>query len=651
MCRPSDRGRPRPGPWPCGRAACSWPSARCWSGATLGFARTGAIDLLATLLVLGAALLMQVITNMQNDVGYTVRGGDSSGTRTGLPRATANGWLSVRHVRAGIVVAALVAVAFGLALVAYRGWPVLAIGVASLLAALAYMGGPRPIAYTPYGELTVFVFFGLVAVNGTDWVLTGSVGTVSLLASVAIGSLAAAALAVNNHRDIAHDRLVGRRTFAVSFGTQASLGLFSLLLLRPSPCCRAWRCGPTRRPCCCRCCCCRRPGNCAATSSPARPARPSTNCCSAPSGWSCGSLRCCRPAPCSAGCSADARDPACADASCWRLRWLAAPRRRPRPPRASGFPRRPVRIVVPYSVGIGPDVVARSVAEVLAQQWGQTVWVDNKPGASGIVAFGEVRRTPPDGHTLFLADTATLAVNPLLHATLPYDPVRDLVPLSLMFRATFLIWVGGRSRFQSVGELLAAARRAPDSVSYGTLGNGHASHVAIESFARAADVRMLHVPFKDAGTLFAAVAAGDVDFTAFGMNSVAGLMAAGRLRPLAVAASRRLPGHPDIPTLREAGGPPVDMHPWAALVAVAGTPRGHAGAAAARHRRRAGPLRGAEARRAGRLRDHAVHAAGAARAHRRRQRAVRAAGQRRPRGAAVARQTRVGLRADGSPGG
>jgi 1,4-dihydroxy-2-naphthoate octaprenyltransferase len=202
-------------------------------GATLGFARTGAIDVVAVFLVLGAALLMQIISNMQNDVGYTVRGGESSGTRTGLPRATANGWLSVRHVRAGIVVAALVAVAFGLALVAHRGWPVLAIGVASLLAALAYMGGPRPIAYTPFGELTVFVFFGLVAVNGTDWVLTGSIGTVSLLASVAIGSLAAAALAVNNHRDIAHDRLVGRRTFAVSFGPTASVGLYALLLLAP----------------------------------------------------------------------------------------------------------------------------------------------------------------------------------------------------------------------------------------------------------------------------------------------------------------------------------------------------------------------------------------------------------------------------------
>jgi 1,4-dihydroxy-2-naphthoate octaprenyltransferase len=202
-------------------------------GATLGFERTGAIDWLAASLALGAALLMQIISNMQNDVGYTVRGGESTGTRTGLPRATANGWLSVRSVRLGIFVVAAVAAALGLALVAYRGWPVLAIGVTSLAAALAYMGGPKPIAYTPYGELTVFVFFGLVAVIGSDWVLTGGVGPVSALASVAIGSLAAAALAVNNHRDIAHDRLVGRRTFAVTFGEAASSRLYTTLLLGP----------------------------------------------------------------------------------------------------------------------------------------------------------------------------------------------------------------------------------------------------------------------------------------------------------------------------------------------------------------------------------------------------------------------------------
>ncbi len=238
----------------------------------------------------------------------------------------------------------------------------------------------------------------------------------------------------------------------------------------------------------------------------------------------------------------------------------------------TGFPSRAVRLVVPYSVGIGPDVVARSVAERLAVSWGQPVIVDNKPGASGIVAFGEVRRTAADGHTLFLADTATLAVNPLLHATLPYDPVRDLVPLTLLFRATFLLWVGGANRFRGIAELLDAARRAPGRVSYATLGNGHASHVAIETLARAAGVQMLHVPFKDAGTMLAAVASGEVDLTAIGMNTAAGLMVSGRLRPLAVAATKPLASHPQIPTLVRAGGPPVEMHPWAALVAVAGTP-------------------------------------------------------------------------------
>jgi tripartite-type tricarboxylate transporter receptor subunit TctC len=194
---------------------------------------------------------------------------------------------------------------------------------------------------------------------------------------------------------------------------------------------------------------------------------------------------------------------------------------------AAAFPNRSVRWVVPYSVGIGPDVVARSVAQQLSKSWGQAVIIDNKPGASGIVAFAEARQAAPDGHTLFLADIATLAVNPLLHANLPYDATRDLVPLSLLFRATFLLWTGGSSKYTSLASLLEAARRKPGEVSYATLGNGHASHVAIEAMARAANVRMLHIPFKDAGALMTAVAAGDVDVTAIGMNSVAGLYARG----------------------------------------------------------------------------------------------------------------------------
>jgi tripartite-type tricarboxylate transporter receptor subunit TctC len=242
------------------------------------------------------------------------------------------------------------------------------------------------------------------------------------------------------------------------------------------------------------------------------------------------------------------------------------------PQAAQRFPERAVRFVVPYGAGVGPDVVMRAVAEVLQRQWKQPVLIENKPGASGIVAFGDVRRTPADGYTLYLADTATMCVNPLIHDTLPYDATRDLVPLTLLFRATFLVLVGGESRFRGVPQLLHAARREPGRVSYASLGNGHASHVAIESLARAADARMLHVPFKDVGALFTAVAAGDVDFTAFGYNTSAGLLQRGRLRALAVAARQRIREDPALPTLVEAGAPDVEMRPWAGLVALAGTP-------------------------------------------------------------------------------
>lgn len=237
------------------------------------------------------------------------------------------------------------------------------------------------------------------------------------------------------------------------------------------------------------------------------------------------------------------------------------------------FPSRPVRIVVPYSVGIGPDVVARAVAEHLSRKWHQPVVVDNKPGASGIVAFSEVRSTAPDGHTLFVGDTATLAVNPLIHASLPYDPERDVVPITKLFHATLAIQVGAQCRFATMAALLAEARRAPGKVSYASLGNGHPMHVAVESMARAAGVTLLHVPFRDGGTLMSAVANCDVDFTPLSMYTVAAMTRSGKMRALAVASRTRLRDHPRLPTVADAGGPMTEMHPWAALVGVAGTPQ------------------------------------------------------------------------------
>lgn len=235
------------------------------------------------------------------------------------------------------------------------------------------------------------------------------------------------------------------------------------------------------------------------------------------------------------------------------------------------FPERAVRIAVPYAVGVGPDVVARALAERLTRVWNQTVFVDNKPGASGILAFADVRRVPPDGHTLYLADAGTMCMNPLLHDNLPYDAARDLAPLTLLFRATFVVMVGGASRFTSLAQMLEAARQ-PGKVSYASLGHGHPSQVAVETLARAAGVQLLHVPFKDAGALLTAVASTDVDFTTFSMNTVAGLVQRGRIRPLAVAARQRLADHPDLPTLAEAGGPDLELRPWAGLVAPATVP-------------------------------------------------------------------------------
>ena len=239
----------------------------------------------------------------------------------------------------------------------------------------------------------------------------------------------------------------------------------------------------------------------------------------------------------------------------------------------SPFPSRPVRIVVPYSVGIGPDIVARTVGEHLSRKWSQPVVVDNRPGASGIVAFTEVRTTAPDGHTLFVGDTATLAVNPLIHASLPYDPERDIVPITKLFHATLAIQVGMRCRFETMAALLAEARRSPGNVSYASFGNGHPMHVAVESMARAAGVMLLHVAFRDSGSLMTAVANCDVDFAPLSMYTVAAMTKSGNMRALAVASRARVRGYPQLPTVAEAGGPMVEMHPWAALVGVAGTPQ------------------------------------------------------------------------------
>lgn len=200
----------------------------------LVYERTGTIDVASALLALAASVVIQIISNLQNDVGYTVRGAEQRGNRKGLPRATALGLLGVAQVRRAIGLLIGLALLLGLPLIAERGWPVLAMGLASIAAALAYMGGPRPIAYTALGETFVFLFFGIVAVVGTDYVLTGVLPPPSTwVAAIALGALSAAALNVNNVRDAAHDADVGRRTFAVVFGAALARRFYALGLALP----------------------------------------------------------------------------------------------------------------------------------------------------------------------------------------------------------------------------------------------------------------------------------------------------------------------------------------------------------------------------------------------------------------------------------
>ncbi|HEX4885457.1 MAG TPA: tripartite tricarboxylate transporter substrate binding protein [Casimicrobiaceae bacterium] len=238
---------------------------------------------------------------------------------------------------------------------------------------------------------------------------------------------------------------------------------------------------------------------------------------------------------------------------------------------APAYPAKVVRIVVPYNVGVGPDIVARAVAKSMETAWGRPVIVENKPGASGILALSEVRRAARDGHTLFVGDAGSMAANPLVYRDLPYA-LDDFAPLTTLFNATFVLWVRTGSRFRTVAELIAAARAQPERIAYASLGNGHPEHLAVETFAAAAGITLLHVPFRDVGAKMAAVTTGDCEFTVLSANTAGGMAKAGKWRGLCVAAPSRIREFPDVPTIVESGGPPVTMQPWAALLGVAGTP-------------------------------------------------------------------------------
>ena len=190
------------------------------------------IDPLVALLTLTIALIMQIISNMKNDLGYTERKAET-GNRRGLPRATTMGWISVSAARKGIYTMVGLGLLNTAALVYFGGWGFALIGVASIIAAYAYMGGPKPIAYTPFGELTVLVFFGLTAVCGSYYLQALTLSTNAVLLGFALGAIASLVLCVNNWRDREHDLSVNRHTLAVVMSANGFLILMRVLLIAP----------------------------------------------------------------------------------------------------------------------------------------------------------------------------------------------------------------------------------------------------------------------------------------------------------------------------------------------------------------------------------------------------------------------------------
>jgi len=241
------------------------------------------------------------------------------------------------------------------------------------------------------------------------------------------------------------------------------------------------------------------------------------------------------------------------------------------PALAQQFPSKPIRIVVPYTPGGGADTTARLIAPKLQEALGQTVVIDNKPGAGGTIGDDAVAKAAPDGHTLLIGAFAH-AVNPSLMAKMPFRTPDDFAPISLLVTVPELLVVTPTFPAKTVAELVAMAKAEPGKLSYASSGNGSAQHLAAELFKLRTGTDIQHVPYKGGSLAVADVAAGHVPFYFGNMSAALPQARAGRVRALAVTSAQRSPAAPEVPTIAEAGVTGCEISEWNALLAPAGTP-------------------------------------------------------------------------------
>jgi tripartite-type tricarboxylate transporter receptor subunit TctC len=236
---------------------------------------------------------------------------------------------------------------------------------------------------------------------------------------------------------------------------------------------------------------------------------------------------------------------------------------------AADFPQRPVRMIVPFGAGGPTDIVARLLAQGLSTRWAHQVVIENRPGAGGNLGADIVAKAPPDGYTLGLVPAGPITINPSLFEHMPFDPARDLAPVSLLAVAPIILYVTPGLPAHSLAELIALARARPGALNFTSAGTSSLPHLAGEMFRRQMGVDVVHVPYKGAPQAVAAVVAGEGAFT-FDTGASLPLVGSGRLRALAVTGAARDPQAPELPTFVDSGFPDFNPMAWSGLVAPAG---------------------------------------------------------------------------------
>ena len=244
----------------------------------------------------------------------------------------------------------------------------------------------------------------------------------------------------------------------------------------------------------------------------------------------------------------------------------------PRDGAAQAFPNRPLRLVVPFPAGGPTDIVARPLAQLLSVSLGQQVIIDNKGGAGGTIAADGVAKSTPDGYSLLMGTVGTHAINFALYKKLPYDPLKDFVPLGLAASAPVALVVGAVTPYGNLGALIAAARKQPGEITYASAGNGTPGHLTGEMFAKSAGISLRHVPYRGSAPALTDLVGGQVPVMFDPVQSVLPQVQSGRLRALAVSSRTRTSVLPQVPTMAEAGLGGFEAEAWWAVFAPAGLP-------------------------------------------------------------------------------